>query len=70
MTKAQDAALKWLTDHNGDGAFDKHGVVIAAGERAPIERKTWNALADAGKVEFYGGKRDGLTGYGRIRIVK
>lgn len=54
MTKAQKEALKWLTEHNGDGCFDRYGTLIAAGEKAPVMRSTWNALRDAGLVEFYG----------------
>lgn len=68
MTKAQSAALKWLKDHGGDGCFDRNGVAFAQGETAPVTRSTWNALADMGLIEFYGGKRDGGTGYGRLRI--
>jgi len=69
MTKAQQSALKWLTDRGGDAVFDKFGVALAQGESAPVERKTWNALRDLGKVEFYGGRRDGGSGYGRLRLT-
>lgn len=55
-TAAQREALLWLRAHHGDGVFDKHGVLIAAGESAPFMRTTWNALRDAGHVEFYGPK--------------
>lgn len=53
LTDAQRAALKWLKEHNGDGLFGKDGVLIAAGERAPFMRSTWNALRDLGLVEYY-----------------
>lgn len=53
LTKSQQAALNWLREHNGDGLFDRYGVLVAAGERAPVMRSTWNALRDAGLVEFY-----------------
>ena len=46
-------AVVWLREHNGDGVFDKHGVVLAAGETGPFMRSTWNTLRDAGLVEFY-----------------
>lgn len=69
LSKAQQAALKWLTDRNGDGCFDRNGVAFAQGETAPFERKTWNALAKAGKIEFYGGKQTGGSGYGRLRVI-
>lgn len=49
MTPAQREALFWLRQHNGDGVFDKFGVLLAAGERAPFTRSTWNALRDAGR---------------------
>ena len=68
LTKAQREAFKWLSDHGGDGCFDKNGVVLAQGETAPVTRMTWNALERAGFVRFYGGKRDGGKGYGRIAI--
>lgn len=54
MSPAQRQALKWLSEHNGDGLFDKNGVLVAAGEKAPVMRLTWNALRDLGLVEFYG----------------
>lgn len=68
LTKAQNEALKWLNDHSGDGCLDKNGVVFAQGETAPVNRMTWNALAQAGLVEFYGGKKTGGKGYGRIKV--
>lgn len=65
MTDAQRDALKWLGEHGGDGMFDRNGVLLAAGQSAPVMRSTWNKLAEAGAVEFYGGK----TGRGRCRVV-
>lgn len=53
MTEAQRAALRWFKEHNGDGIFAKDGVLVAAGERAPVMRSTWNKLALMGMVEFY-----------------
>lgn len=52
-TDSQLAALTWLRRRNGDGLFDRTGVLVAAGERAGVMRATWNALAKAGLVEFY-----------------
>lgn len=66
MTKAQEAALAWLRERNGDGCFDRNGVLLAAGERAPVTRGTWNALRDLGLVEFY--KPTG-KGRGRCRLT-
>jgi hypothetical protein len=66
ITTAQRDALEWLRKRNGDGVFDRNGVLLAAGETAPVTRSTWNALRDAGLVEFY---KPGGKGYGRCRIV-
>lgn len=66
MTSAQREALKWLSDHGGDAAFDKFGVVLAMGETAPHRRETWNALAKQGLVEFY---NTSGKGRGRVRIT-
>lgn len=52
-TAAQMSALKWLINRNADGVFDKHQVLVAGGEKAPVMRSTWNALAVYGLVEFY-----------------
>jgi hypothetical protein len=67
ITKTQGEALKWFADHTGDGIFDKHGVLLAAGELAPFNRSTWNALRDVGLVEFY--KPTG-KGRGRARLTR
>lgn len=63
MTDAQNAAARWLRKRGGDGLFDQHGVAMAAGETAPFMRSTWNALRDAGLIEFYN-----PTGKGRGRL--
>lgn len=67
MTPSQREALKWLDDHGGDAAFDKHGVALAMGESAPHTRSTWNALHSAGLVEFY---NPSGKGRGRVRLAK
>ena len=66
MTPSHKEALEWLRKHGGDAAFDKFGVALAMGENAPFMRSTWNALAQAGLVEFYNpfGK-----GRGRVRLT-
>lgn len=51
------SALKWLRNRNGDGVFDRNQVLVAAGEKAPVMRSTWNKLFDAGLVEFYHDRR-------------
>ena len=70
ITAAQADALKWLADRGGDGCFDKHGVALAQGESAEVTRTTWNALQVAGLIRFYGGKRDGSKGYGRLCVTR
>jgi hypothetical protein len=67
MTKAQADALKWFRNHNGDGCFDRNGVLLAGGELAPVCRSTWNALRDLGQVEFYNPTPG--RGRGRMRII-
>lgn len=69
LTKSQAAALKWLQEHGGDACFDRNGVAFAQGETAPFTRQTWNGLKAAGLLQFYGGRRDGGSGYGRLRLV-
>lgn len=64
MSEAQKEALKWLREHNGDGLFGKDGVLVAAGERAPVMRSTWNKLRDQGLIEFYQKKRVRVTQMG------
>jgi hypothetical protein len=68
ITLNQAKALTWLQEHNGDGVFDRNGILLAAGELAPHRRQTWNALERAGLVEFYGKHVDG-TGRGRCRVT-
>lgn len=66
LTRRQQQALNWLAKRGGDGIWDVHGVLLAMGESAPFMRSTWNALASAGKVEFY--KPTG-KGRGRCRVI-
>ena len=56
-TESQLAALKWLRNRNGDGCFDKTRVLVAAGERAPVMRSTWNNLQTLGLVEKNMGRK-------------
>jgi L-lysine 2,3-aminomutase len=65
MTKAQQAALDWLREHNGTGIFGKNGVLLAAGEWAPVTRQTWNALRDLGHVTIF---RIGTRGPARVAV--
>ena len=66
LTKSQLSALLWLRNRNGDGVFDKHRVLVAAGEKAPIMYSTWLALESAHMVEFYmNNKRFRVTEVGK-----
>lgn len=69
LTRAQKAALEWLRERGGDACFDKRGILFTQGQTAPVMRSTWNALAELGLVQFYGGARDGGRGYGRLRLT-
>lgn len=51
---AADHALRWLKERGGTGVFDKKGALLAAGERAPVMRSTWNKLRDAKKIIIEG----------------
>lgn len=57
MTKAQKECLLWIKNHNSDGMFGKDGIFVAAGERAPFMRSTFNALCKLGICEIYNKKR-------------
>lgn len=73
MTKAQRDALKWLVEHGGNGVFDRYLRLVAAGEFARVNKATWNALRDLGKVEYYRvpGTKTGTGGVGtRVRIIE
>lgn len=49
-------AFEWLKERNGTGVFAERNrqVLLAAGERAPFKRQTWNKLAEIGRVAFDG----------------
>lgn len=65
ITPAQKSALLWLRNRNADGMFDINGVLLAAGELAPVMRSTWNKLRSYGLVESYAdGKRLRVTASG------
>ena len=62
MTQYMKAALLWFRRRGGDGVFAKDGVLLCAGERAPIMRATWNRLRSEDLVEEYEERR-------RLRIT-
>ncbi len=67
-TRVQLQALVWLNRRNGTGVFgiSKKGissstnVLLAAGDKGPFMRTTWNELRDLGFVVFEG-KRVNVT---------
>lgn len=71
VTQSMRDAYEWLRKRGGDGAFTKNGLaVLAHGEISRSHgRKTWNLLRGAGVVQYYGGKSDGGTGHGRIKVI-
>ena len=66
ISEACRAALKWLRERNGTGAFDRDGVLLAAGELAPFTRSTWDRLRDANLVTIEG-RRVTVTPLGAAR---
>lgn len=69
-TSSQLSALKWLRNRNGDGVFDKHQVLTAGGECAPVMRSTWSKLERVGLVERYlNNRRLRVTDLGRAADV-
>lgn len=58
---AQTAALKWLAAHNGEGAIDRAGKLVAAGVTSTFDAATWLRLATKLLVV--------PAGPGRIRIT-
>jgi hypothetical protein len=62
-TPSMKSALLWLRRRNGDGMFGRDGVLVAAGERAPVMRATWNRLCMEKFTEEYEGRK-------RLRITE
>jgi hypothetical protein len=56
-TKNQLSALKWLRNRGSDGVFDRHQVLLAQGEKAPVMRSTWAHLETMKMVERYANNR-------------
>jgi len=52
LTDAQQEALIWLSERNGEGNILKDGTLLAAGEIAPHVRATFTALRDLGLMEI------------------
>lgn len=65
ITPTMRKALSALVEHSGEGAIDRHGVVVAAGERLRFDSITWLRMATLGLVEPAGPLRLRLTAAGR-----
>ncbi len=64
-TRAQLSALKWLAHRNGEGVFNRDGVLMAGGDLAPVQRRTWARLTSLGLCGIPALKRLELTPAGR-----
>lgn len=70
LSDAQQAALKSLNANGGEGIIDKHGKIVASGERLMgIEPVTWLRLITTGFVETRGHLRIGLTDKGAKAVA-
>lgn len=70
LSDAQRLALKKLREHGGEGVIDKHGKVVASGERLlGLEPVTWLRLITTGHVEVRGDLRIGITAKGRDALA-
>lgn len=76
LYKVDKAALAWLRNRGGEGRFDADGVLHARGCTAPVKRKVWQRLVDAGLVDrrearelvvTAAGRDFDLTGVGEVR---
>lgn len=67
---AQLLALKKLSQHGGEGVIDKHGKIVASGERLlGLEPVTWLRLITTGHVEVRGDLRIGIAAKGRDALA-
>lgn len=64
LTDSQRDALVALHAAGGEGAIDRHGGVLAAGERLPFLADTWLRLVTMGLVTGAGPLRIRLTAEG------
>lgn len=66
-TRDQLRALLWLKNRGGEGTFETNRqVLVAGGDRAPIDRRTWNALHGWGLIEIIGDRsRIRISPFGR-----
>ncbi|MEL6061885.1 MULTISPECIES: hypothetical protein [unclassified Methylobacterium] len=65
LTDSQRAAIRALRDAGGEGAIDRHGAVVASGQRLHFLTDTWLRLVTLGLLESAGPLRVRLTKAGR-----
>lgn len=74
MTPTMKEALKALVEHSGEGAIQKNGTILAAGEvlgTAPeisFSSMTWLRLVSLGFIEGAGKNRIRATASGREAV--
>jgi len=64
ITDSQRDALVALHAAGGEGAIDRHGGIVAAGERLPFLADTWLRLVTLGLVTAAGPLRIRITAAG------
>jgi len=69
VTPTMRKALSALAERAGEGAIDRRGVVVAAGERLRFDSITWLRLVTLGLVEPAGPLRLRLTAAGRVEAA-
>ncbi|MCJ2134222.1 hypothetical protein MKK69_09170 [Methylobacterium sp. J-026] len=69
LTDSQRDALSALRAAGGEGAIDRHGGVVAAGERLPFLADTWLRLVTLGLVAGAGPLRIRLTAAGEVAVT-
>lgn len=67
ITPTMRKSLAELAARGSEGAIDRHGVVVAAGERLRFDSITWLRLVTLGLVEPAGPLR--LTAAGRVEAA-
>lgn len=70
VTDPQTAALVKLKAQGGEGVLDKHGKIVAGGERLlGFDPVTWLRLLTTGHIEVRGDLRVGITAKGEAAAV-
>ena len=66
LTEPQNRVLRELRQRGGEGVIDKHGFVVAQGERIRTDKDgTWLRLVTLGMIEPAGPHRVRITALGK-----